>query len=69
VKNDHGLLFKKLNELNVSHRVIMTGVSVLSFWTSAIYVFLHKFVDAVEQQYPGAIQSHELPRSERVGGS
>jgi hypothetical protein len=26
VKNDHGLLFKKLNELNVSHRIIMTGV-------------------------------------------
>jgi hypothetical protein len=47
----------------------MTGVSVLSFWTSVIYVFLHKFVDTVEQQYPGAIQSHELPRSERVGGS
>ncbi|KAI9461026.1 hypothetical protein BJY52DRAFT_1168379 [Lactarius psammicola] len=25
LKNDHGLLFKKLNELNVSHRIIMTG--------------------------------------------
>jgi len=25
LKNDHGLLFKKLNELKVSHRVIMTG--------------------------------------------
>ena len=30
VKNDHGLLFKKLNELKVSHRIIMTGVSSLS---------------------------------------
>lgn len=25
LKNDHGVLFKKLNELNVSHRIIMTG--------------------------------------------
>ncbi|KAF8499266.1 hypothetical protein F5888DRAFT_160250 [Russula emetica] len=25
LKNDQGLLFKKLNELNVSHRIIMTG--------------------------------------------
>ncbi|KAH9045968.1 SNF2 family N-terminal domain-containing protein, partial [Lactarius hengduanensis] len=25
LKNDHGLLFKKLNELKVSHRIIMTG--------------------------------------------
>ncbi|KAI0249494.1 SNF2 family N-terminal domain-containing protein [Lactifluus subvellereus] len=25
LKNDHGLLFKKLTELNVSHRIIMTG--------------------------------------------
>ena len=41
VKNDHGLLFKKLNELNVSHRVIMTGVSAVYFGLeSAVYTHI-----------------------------
>jgi len=29
VKSDSSLLFKKLNELNICHRVIMTGVGGL----------------------------------------
>ena len=28
VKGDNSLLFRKLNEMNVMHRVIMTGVSL-----------------------------------------
>ena len=31
VKNDNSLIFKKLTELNSSHRIIMTGVGLTQF--------------------------------------
>jgi hypothetical protein len=58
VKSDSSLLFRKLSELNSSHRIIMTGVCLYFFF------FLHKphqkALDPAEQQYTGVVQPHEF---------
>jgi chromodomain-helicase-DNA-binding protein 4 len=61
LKNNESLTFKKLNELNSIHRVIMTGVSLpLKFISRIPHGSLVS--DTVEQQYSGTVQPHELFR-------
>jgi hypothetical protein len=63
VKSDSSLLFKKLRELNTVHRIILTGVSSCNH---VGIVSSDNLPDAIEQQHPRAIQSHEFPRSSRL---
>lgn len=50
VKNDGSLLFKKLNELNTIHRIIMTGVRSL-YLSHFAYFLISEVPDSSEQQH------------------
>lgn len=69
VKSDSSLLFKKLNELNTLHRIIMTGVCNYDGRKSTV---TDQLADSIEQQHQRTVQFNEFPRScrvERSGGT
>lgn len=57
VKSDTSLLFRKLKELNILHRIILTGVRAVSSFRQMILTILQ---DSVEQQYSRVVQLDEL---------